>query len=156
MELLKSRMGFDAVHVPYKGSSPALVDLIAGHVTMMFDSTTSSMPHIRSGALRAIAVAESKRIRAAPDVPTVEEEGVRGFVATPWFGLVTTSGTSSDIIMDLNRAIQQVLDIPEVNSRFQNMGVELVHESPEKFAIYIQKERIKWKELIQLSKIKIE
>lgn len=156
MELLKSKAGFEAVHAPYKGSSPALVDLVAGHVTMMFDNTTSSMPHVRSGALRAIAVAESRRIGAAPDVPTVEEAGVKGFAATPWFGLVTTAGTPPGIIAKLNQAIQQVLDKPAVRTRFEGMGVELVKESPEAFARYIGEERAKWKEVIRVSGTKIQ
>ena len=156
MELLKSKAAFDAVHAPYKGSAPALVDLIAGHVTMMFDNTTSSMPHVRSGTLRAIAVAENRRISAAPDVPTVEEAGVKGFAATPWFGLVTTAGTPPGIIEKLNGAIQQVLKKPAVRTRFEGMGVELINESPEAFARYIQSEREKWKEVIRVSGTKVE
>lgn len=151
MELLKVRTGMKAVHVPYKGSTPALNDLLAGHVTMMFDNTTSSLPHVRSGALRAIAVAEPQRIGAAPDVPTVAESGVPGFAATPWFGIAAVAGTSPELIQRISDAIHAVLRSEQVKSRFANLGVELVIDTPSAFTDYIQSERDKWSSVIRTS-----
>jgi len=118
MELLKSRTALQAEHVPYKGSSPALNDLLAGHVLMMFDNTTSSLPQVRSGNLKAIAIAEDKRIAAAPDIPTVAESGYEGFSATPWFGLVTTAGTPNLVIQKWVASIHEVLKNPAIKDRF--------------------------------------
>lgn len=151
MELLKSRTGMEAVHVPYKGSTPALNDLLAGHVGMMFDNTTSSLPHVRSGALRAIAVAESKRLGAAPEIPTVAESGVAGFEATPWFGLVTTAGTPAPVVDKLAHAVREVLRAPATQARFAQMGVELVGDTPQEFAATIETETRKWKEVVRRS-----
>lgn len=118
MELHKVRTGMQATHVSYKGSAPALNDLPAGYVAMMFDNATSSLPHVRSGALRAIAVAEEKRLISAPDIPTVAEQSVPGFVATLWFGIVTTGGTPPVVVEKLSTAINETLKTPAAQARF--------------------------------------
>jgi tripartite-type tricarboxylate transporter receptor subunit TctC len=151
MELLKSRTGLMAVHVPYKGSAPALNDLLAGHVLMMFDNTSSSLPHVRSGALRAIAVAEDRRIEAAPDVPTVAESRVEGFVATPWFGIAAPAGTPAAIIDALSGAVHEVLRTPATRDTFAKLGVTLVIDTPRDFARYIEAEAGKWGEVVRVS-----
>jgi len=151
MELLKSRTTLQAEHVPYKGSSPALNDLLAGHVLMMFDNTTSSLPQVRSGSLKAIAIAEDKRIAAAPDIPTVAESGYEGFAATPWFGLVTTAGTPNLIIQKWVASIHEVLKNPAIKERFAQSGVDLVFDTPEAFTYYIESESRKWKEVVRIS-----
>jgi len=151
MELLKSRTALQAEHVPYKGSSPALNDLLAGHVLMMFDNTTSSLPQVRSGSLKAIAIAEDKRIAAAPDIPTVAESGYEGFAATPWFGLVTTAGTPNLIIQKWVASIHEVLKNPAIKDRFAQSGVDLVFDTPEAFTYYIESESRKWKEVVRIS-----
>lgn len=156
MELLKHRSGVQANHVPYKGSSTALNDVLAGHVTMMFDNTTSSLPHVRSGALRAIAVAESTRLPTLPEVPTVAEVAVPGFVATPWFGVVTTAGTPAPIVERLNESIRATLNAPAVLNRFAQAGVSIVGESPAQFASYIEAETRKWAEVIRASGAKAD
>jgi tripartite-type tricarboxylate transporter receptor subunit TctC len=140
MELLKSRTGMAAEHVPYKGSAPALNDLLGGNVLMMFDNVTSSLQHIRAGSLRAIAVAERKRLPVLPDVPTVDESGVPGFELTPWFGIVTTGGTPAPIVDKLSVAIGEVLRTPAVNERFVSNGVELRPSTPTAFAAYIKQQ----------------
>jgi len=151
MELLKSRTALQAEHVPYKGSSPALNDLLAGHVLMMFDNTTSSLPQVRSGNLKAIAIAEDKRIAAAPDIPTVAESGYEGFAATPWFGLVTTAGTPNLVIQKWVASIHEVLKNPAIKDRFAQSGVDLVFDTPEAFSYYIESESRKWKEVVRIS-----
>ncbi len=151
MELLKSRTALQAEHVPYKGSSPALNDLLAGHVLMMFDNTTSSLPQVRSGNLKAIAIAEDKRIAAAPDIPTVAESGYEGFSATPWFGLVTTAGTTNLVIQKWVASIHEVLKNPAIKDRFAQSGVDLVFDTPEAFSYYIESESRKWKEVVRIS-----
>jgi tripartite-type tricarboxylate transporter receptor subunit TctC len=156
MELLKVRTGMQANHVPYKGSAPALNDLLAGHVTMMFDNTTSSLPLVRGGALRAIAVAEEKRLLATPDIQTVAEQGLPGFVSTPWFGIVTTAGTPGAVVEKLSAAINETLSTPAVLVRFLEMGVELRPNSPKAFESYISAETVKWKEVVRVSGAKLD
>ncbi|MGJ7498049.1 Bug family tripartite tricarboxylate transporter substrate binding protein [Variovorax sp. RT4R15] len=156
MELLKSRTGMAAVHVPYKGSTPALNDLLAGHVTMMFDNISSSYPHVQSGALRALAVAETKRLGSMPDIPTISESGVRGFEATPWFGLVTTAGTPASVVNEIYRAVKDILDAPATQARFAQMGVERASESPDAFARLIQTETIRWRDVVLRSGARAE
>jgi len=151
LELLKSMTGIDVVHVPYKGSAPALTDLIAGHVQIMFDNTTSSLPHVHRGNLRAIAVAERQRIRGAPEIPTVDESGVKGFEATPWFGVVARAGTPDAIVNRLSAEIRTALQDPGLESRFSALGVELRSMSPEEFARHIRSEAEKWDRIIRIS-----
>lgn len=151
LELMKSMAGVDIAHVPYKGSAPALTDLLAGRVQIMFDNTTSSLPHVRRGALRAIAVAERKRIRAAPDIPTVNESGLAGFEATPWFGIAARAGTPPEIVERLGQAIGAVAHQPAMEARFAAMGVELRGTSPAEFARLIRAETEKWERIVRLS-----
>lgn len=156
MELLKARTGMEAVHTPYKGSAPALNDVLAGHVLMMFDNTTSSLPHVRSGALKAIAVAELKRLSVAPEIPTVAEQGVPGFEATPWFGLVTTAGTPTAVVNKLNTAIREVMRGSALQARFAQMAVEITGDSPAEFSAYIEAESRKWKDVVRRSGAKAD
>lgn len=156
MELLKQRTGLQATHVPYKGSAAALNDLLAGHIGFMFDNATTSLPHVRDGALRAIAVAEPQRIEAAPKLPTVAESGVPGFAATPWFGIVAPAGTPRPAIDKLNAVFWEAIEAPAVKSRFAQVGVTIATDTPQEFAAYIEAETRKWAEVVRISGAKLE
>jgi len=157
MELLKSRAGFDAVHVPYKGSAAqASADLLAGRVAMGFVNTSATLQHVRDGRLRAIAVAELKRLSSAPDIPTLDESGVPGFVATPWLGLGARAGTPGEIVHRLNDRASRALARPEVAQRMANLGIEQRPMMPEEFAGFIRTESEKWAAIIRRSGAKLE
>lgn len=156
MELLKSMTGVDMVHVPYKGSAPAVADLLGGRVQVMFDNTTSSLPHVRSGKLRALAVAERTRLKAAPEIPTVDESGVPGFEATPWFGVVTRAGTPGETVERLAAQIAGIVRRPDVEARFAALGVELKGTTPAEFAAHIQRELAKWDRIVKQSGAKLD
>ena len=156
MELLRSMTGIDMVHIPYRGSAPAIADLMAGHVQLMFDNTTSSLPQVRHGTLKALAVAERARLKAAPDIPTVQESGVGDFEATPWFGVVTRAGTPRESIERLAAAIAAALKRPEVEARFAPLGVELRGTTPAAFASHIASELVKWERIVALSGAKLD
>src|SRR6266705_918764 len=157
MELLKSLAGVDATHVPYKGSAAqATTDLLAGRVAMSFVNTSTTLQHVRDGRLRAIAVAELKRIDAAPEIPTLAESGLPGFEATPWLGLGARSGTSREIIHRLNDRASRALAHAEVARRMANLGVEARPMTPEQFAEFVRAENGKWADIIRRSGAKVE
>ena len=156
MELLSSMAGISMIHIPYRGSAPALTDLMGGRVQFMFDNTTSSLPQVGRGALKAIAVAERERLKAAPNIPTVQESGLRDFEATPWFGVVTRAGTPRESIERLSAAIAATLKRPEVEARFAPLGVELRGTTPAAFASHIASELVKWERIVKLSGAKLD
>jgi tripartite-type tricarboxylate transporter receptor subunit TctC len=157
MELLKSLAGVDALHVPYKGSAAqATTDLLAGRVAMAFVNTSTTLQHVRDGRLRAIAVAELKRIDAAPEIPTLSESGLPGFEATPWLGLGVRSGTSRGIIHRLNDRSSRALAHAEVARRMANLGIEARPMTPEQFAGFVHAETEKWAGIIRRSGAKVE
>jgi len=157
MELLKSLTGVEAMHVPYRGSAArATVDLLAGRVALSFLNTSTTLQHIRDGRLRAIAVAELKRIEAAPEIPTLAESGLAGFEATPWLGLGARGGTPRDIIYRLNERASRALAHPEVAVRMANLGIEARPMTPEEFAAFIRADSGKWADVIRRSGAKAE
>jgi tripartite-type tricarboxylate transporter receptor subunit TctC len=156
MELLKARTGIFAVHIPYRGSGPAIADLVAGQTHAMFDNTTSALPQVRSGRLRAIAVAEKARLKAEPQIPTVAESGVPGFEATPWFGVVVKAGAPKTAIDALSASIGKIVRQPQVEARFAALGVELIGSTPEQFAAHIDSELAKWDAVVKRSGAKLD
>lgn len=157
MELLKSLTGVEATHVPYKGSAAAATaDLLAGRVMMSFVNTSTTMAHIRTGQLRAIAVAELKRIEAAPDIPTVAESGVPNFEATSWFGLGTRAGTPPEIIQRMSELASRAVTRPEVRERLFKIGIEPRPMNPERFAAFIRNDTTKWGDIIRRTGAKAE
>jgi tripartite-type tricarboxylate transporter receptor subunit TctC len=157
MELFKALAAVDATHVPYKGSAAqATVDLLAGRVAMSFVNTSTTLPYIQKGQLRAIAVAEKTRIAAAPGIPTLHESGVPGFEATPWIGLGARAGVPADILRRLSRTVLGALVRPETLGRLHRIGIETRPMTPEQFAAFIAAESDKWGDIIRRSGAKAE
>jgi len=157
MELLKSRTGVEAIHVPYKGSAAqATADLLAGRVAMSFVNTSTTLPHVASGRLRAIGVAELKRIREAPDIPTLDESGLPGFEATTWLGLGTRAGTPREIINRLADRSSRALAEGAVARRMASLGIEARPLMPDEFAAFLRSDTAKWADINRRSGAKLE
>jgi tripartite-type tricarboxylate transporter receptor subunit TctC len=152
-ELFKSMAGVDIVHVPYKGSSQAITDLMAGHVTMLVDNAPSSLPYVQQGKLRALAVTSLKRMPGLPDVPTLDEAGVKGYESLSWSGIVAPAATPRPVIARLNAAIERVLAMPDVRKKFADLGVDPVGGPPEAFARHIRAESEKWGRVVKAANI---
>lgn len=149
--LLCMMAGIDMVHIPYKGSGPALIDVIAGQVPVMFNNPASIMPHLKAGRLRAIAVSSAERSPLLPALPTLAESGVPGFEVRSWHGAFAPAATPRDIVNRLNADIVQALRQPDIKERFASQGVELVGNKPEEFAAFLQKEHAKWSKVVKAS-----
>ena len=148
--LLAKRASFEAVHVPYKGAD-ALRDLIAGRVQFMFATIPSVKQHIDAGTLRAIAVTSAKRSRSMPDVPTVAERGFPGFEAGSWFGFFAPKGTPAEVIATLNKAVNEIIDIPAMQASMIKEGADPAGGSPQQFAAFVQREFEKWRVVVKES-----
>jgi tripartite-type tricarboxylate transporter receptor subunit TctC len=155
-ELLKRRAGIDIVHVPYKGAAPAMNDLVAGHIPMMFDNIPAILPQVRAKTINAIAVAGATRAKALPDVPTVAESGVPDFEVTAWFGLVAPAKTPPSVLTKLENEIAAVLKMPDVEKRFADAGAEPGAVSGEAFGRFLAEETSKWATIIHESGAKID
>ncbi len=155
-EVFKAAAGLDLVHVPYKGSSQALPDLMAGSSSMMFDSIPASMPHVKSGKLRVLAVASGKRVSMLPNVPTVDESGVKGFEANNLFGVSAPKGTPPAIIATLSKAIQTALNSPELRQRMQELGVELKFTAADEFGAMTEQEFRTWGKAVEMAKVRLD
>ena len=155
-ELYKQMAGVDILHVPYKGSSPAVADLLGGQVQMMFDNMPSSLPHAKAGKLRALAVTSMTRSAALPDVPTLDEEGLKGFDATSWFGLLAPAGTPRDIVAKLNSASVKALASAEMRERLAAQGADPVGNTPDQFATFIKAEIDKWAKIVKASGARVD
>jgi tripartite-type tricarboxylate transporter receptor subunit TctC len=155
-ELFKAEAHIDIVHVPYKGSAPALQDVIAGSDQMMFATTSGVMGFLGNGQVRALAVTTLKRTAVLPDVPTMDEAGLPGFEATTWHGLVAPAGTPADIVETLHRAIVETLQDPGVQQKLAALGIDTAGGTPEEFTAYIGSEIPKWAAIIKASGAKME
>jgi len=155
-ELFKAMAGVDILHVPYRGSSQALIDVIAGQVTMLFDNAPSSLPFVEQGKLRAIAVTSTKRLPNLPDVPTIDESGVKGYESLSWSGIAAPAATPKAVIDKLNAAIEKILGMQDVRQRFAQLGVEPVGGPPEAFARHIRAESDKWGKLVKAQNIRLD
>jgi len=150
-ELFNTMAGVKLIHVPYKGAAPALTDLLAGQVQLMFSTMPPSLPQVRAGKLRAIAVTSAKRSVTTPELPTISEAGLPGFEAITWYGMAAPAGTPPAIIKKLNGEVVKLLRLPEVKERLLATGTEASGTTPEEFATYIKSEIVKWAKVIKES-----
>ena len=148
-ELLKSMAGISMVHVPYKGSAPALIDVLGGHVSMMFDPTITAIPHVKRGKLRALGVSSLKRSAVAPELPTIAETGLPGYEALGWHGVLAPAATPREIITRLNADIVKVLQSSDMRARFAEQGAEPVGNTPEQFLEFLKADLAKWAAVIK-------
>jgi len=155
-ELFKSMAGVEMQHIPYKGSPPALQDVVGGQVTMTFDNITTAWPLAKAGKLRALAVTTAKRSAIAPDVPTLAESGLPGFEIGSWQGVFAPAGTPAPIVRRLNAEIVKILNMPDVKERLAGLGAEIVADSPEEFAALVKAEVVKWSDVVKKSGAKVD
>lgn len=154
-ELLKSMAGIDLQHIPYKGSGPSFNDLLGGQVSLTFDSLLQSLPYIKAGRLKALAVLGDKRSTLLPQTPTVAEAGVPGYALTNWFGLVVPAGTPRDLIARLYGDVSRVLKQNDVRDRIQSMGADVIGSTPEQFAAFMKAETAKWAQVVKQADIRL-
>ncbi len=155
-ELLANSAGIKLTHIPYKGAAPAVNDLLANQVHVAFDNIMTSLPLVRAGKLRALAVSTKRRSAVAPDIPTLDEIGVTGFDATAWFGLFAPSGTSREIIHLLNLQVAEVLKDPSVYDKMLQLGAEPLSSSEEEFGNFFKSEISRWAKVVQVAKVQID
>jgi tripartite-type tricarboxylate transporter receptor subunit TctC len=156
-ELFKTMTGTYMVHFPYRGSAPAITDLIAGNMNVMFDNLPSALPHIKSGRLKALAVTSRTRSAALSNLPTIEEAaGLKGFDASSWFGLFAPAGTPRAVVEKVQADVAKALAIPEIRERFVAQGAEPGGNTPEQFAAFIRAESEKWTRVVKFSGAKVD
>jgi len=148
--------GTTLLHIPYKGSGPLTTDLLGGQVSMSFDTITPVLPHIKAGKLRPLAVSTAKRSSALPDVPTLEEAGLKGFDIGTWFGVLAPAGTPKDIVQRLSSEMQKIIQSPDFRQRMAEIGAEPVGNTPEQMARLIQAETEKFAKLVKEAKVTID
>jgi len=143
-------------HVAYKGSAPTLQDLMGGQIQVVIDNIPPYLPQVKAGKIRALAVTPAKRSPAAPDVPTLQEAGLKGYDASSWFGLFAPAGTPSDVVAKLAGESQQILNQPDVRDRLLGLGAQPVGNSPAEFAKFVQDEIAKWAGVIRSANVRLE
>ncbi len=155
-ELFNTMAGVKLVHVPYKGAAPALTDLLAGQVQLMFSTMPPALPQVKAGKLKAIAVTSAKRSLTMPELPTIAEAALPGFEAITWYGMAAPAGTPKAIVTRLNSEVVKLLHMPEVKERLLATGTEASGTTPEEFATYIKSEIVKWAKVIKESGARAE
>ncbi len=155
-EMFKTQAGVDLLHVPYKGAAPALQDLLAGRIEIMFEQFALFQPHIPAGKVRVLAVAASKRHAQLPDVPTAAEAGVPGFEVAAWFGMLAPKGTAGAIVARLSGEAQKAVASREMQDTLQKLGIEPAWSTPEDFSSLLKAENLKWSQVIKTSRIRID
>ena len=155
-ELFKTMSGVKMVHIPYKGATPALTDVVGGHIEIYFGAMVSTIPHVKSGRLRPLGVTALKRVAAAGDTPTLDEQGLKGFETGSWFGMAAPAGTPRDIIVKLHAESTKAIAAPDIRDRMGPEGAEFVGDTPEQFAAFIRSEVAKWGKAVKASGAKPE
>lgn len=155
-EMLKFYTGIELVHVPFKGTGPALASVLGGQVQMMFSNMLPAMPHVRSGRLLGLAVTSAERSPAAPNLPTVAESGIPGYETTSWHGVVVPAGTPNPVVKRLYTELRNITRQPEVKDRFAQDGTQVVGSTPEEYAATVKSESAKWAKIIKAAGLKAE
>ena len=155
-EIFKSMTGVKMIHVPYRGASPALVDVVAGHIEIYFGAMVSTIPHVKSGRLRALGVTSLKRIAAAGGTPTLDEQGLKGFETGSWFGMAVPAATSREIVAKLHAESVKAIAAPDIRDRMSAEGAEFVGDTPEQYAAFVKSEIAKWGRAVKASGAKPE
>jgi len=156
MEMFRGAAGVDMTHIPYKGGPPALTDLIGGQVNVMFETSVAALPFVKQGKLRALAVSSSKRIAAAPDLPTVAELGYPGFSGVPWVAIMAPANTPAPIVAKLNAEVNKALNSKDIREQFLAQGVEPMQMSPDELGGFVKTELAKWTKAVKDSGAKVE
>ena len=155
-ELFKLRTGTDIGHVPYKGGGLAVGDVAAGHIPFYFGNMSAALPQARAGHVRALAVTSAQRSPAAPDVPTMEEAGVKDCVISEWNGILAPAGTPKPLIDRLSAELARIMRDPAIKAKFADLGVDAIGSTPAELAAFMEDERRKWAEVVKAANIKIE
>jgi tripartite-type tricarboxylate transporter receptor subunit TctC len=155
-ELLKMEIGIDILHVPYKGTVPAVADVIGGNVSMALANTLVALPHVKAGRLRGVAITSAKRSALVPDLPTVAESGVRGFEAGTWYALLAPVGTPRDIVGRLNRAVVQIVQLADVREKLAAQGAEPMTGTHEEAGEFVRTEITRWAKVVRAARIRLD
>jgi len=150
-EIFKTMAGVKMVHVPYRGATPALIDVVAGHIEVYFGAMVSTLPHVKSGRVRALGVTTLKRVAAVPDIPTISEQGLKGFETGSWFGVSVPTGTSRDIVNRLHKETVRIINLREIRDRMSSEGADFVGDTPEQFTAVFKSEIEKWGKAVKAS-----
>jgi tripartite-type tricarboxylate transporter receptor subunit TctC len=155
-ELFKTMGGVKMIHIPYKGASPAINDVIGGQIEVYFGAMVSVLPHVKSGRLRPVGVTSIRRAAVAPEIPTLDEQGLKGFETGSWFGLAVPAGTPQDIVAKLHGEATRILRLPEVRDRLSAEGADFVGDTPEQYTAFVKAEIVKWGRVVKLSGAKAD
>jgi tripartite-type tricarboxylate transporter receptor subunit TctC len=155
LETIKYRAGISMLHVPYKTTPPALEDIMAGRVSMMLADFTTAMPHVKAGTLRALALSRIKRSTLYPELPTMDEAGITGFDMDTWAGLVAPAGTPPQVVTKLNGALRPIIDSPDAQAKFKNIGFEGFSSTPSELGDFIKVQLGKWGKMIKDANIQL-
>ena len=155
-EVFASMAKLQLLHIPYKGSGPAVTDMLGGQVDLMFDSITSARPHILSGKLQALGVTSARRSSALPDVPTIAEAGIPGYEVSPWFAVFAPAGTPANVVAQLNKALIAAMRQPEILKKLESVGAEPIGSTPQALAEHLNKELVRWGALIKERDIRLD
>ena len=155
-EIVKSKNNVQLVHVPYKGSTPALIDLVAGRVDFLFDPIITALPFAKEGKVRALGITSEKRSPLAPEIPTLREQGFTGYDVNPWFGISAPAGTPRPVVNTLNAEFRKAMSNPDLAKRLTEQGIDVTTGTPEEYTAFIKSETARWREVVKASGAKVD